>query len=607
MNSYFSILLNREHLLHPFILPSLPFASPKKILNEAFICIKINQAVTAVAVGILSGMVATRINRLAAVGVGISVFYAIAAFFKFQEIDRKCQVAWDKAKLKEPGKELLDQILEDEKLTPENERKKVGEKRIAEEAVRKAEEERLVKEAAEKKKIQEEKEAAKKKKAEEEEEELARKIAARKVEEERLIKEEAARKVEAERLEAERKLSALLDELKALDVSFVSNAKQIGMIFKQLCPHYQDEELIKEYNQHLSVAVPCFVSFSQIINDIFANSALDMKNKTQKIVSLYSSDNSKSYYKNLCHLILLYPRFEEWGGDIRYEELTRDQNLFTQDILINMGSKYSPIIFIQRVAQLQMIIERIANHTKDPNIQNVHRHIAAIGLDINEKRRRIEILTNIKSLLNNARDEGNLEEGQKNAVKLFIENRLYLDPSLVNLNKDIRKWYSSHFPQILTNLFQQIEELKIKIKKTDVDKQKRLKNQLEVLKENLIRYLEYPDLQYGEPIPCLDPWLSLVKEILDSVPLTCAALELHLNTQVKNETVAWMRCLSHLLKLIRENGDEKEIEESKRLFTVMREKIESNLKFKDILVQEKRVKRNEMKILLRELKEAEKA
>lgn len=304
----------------------------------------------------------------------------------------------------------------------------------------------------------------------------------------------------------ETKLNALLGELLKTEESFTKNAQIIQFIFKALFESYPNEQIFEQYDLYLKRALPIYEKVYAQSRFISHNSSLNAREKIHQITALYSSE---LYTHSFSNFILFYRQFECWGGEVEYEKWVQKSSLFSSEIMKNVYEKYTPMIFIQRLPQLSMIIHECAEHTADRDVQSIDKLIRATTKEMNEKRIKIEIVSDISHLLNG---EGNVDD-QKKVVQLFIENQLYQDIELCQINEKVKKYFVSFSHEIFQNLCQRIEELKIKLSDHPSKKVAEFK---EELTERLIRYLTYAKNECVVDYAMID----LAEAVLSETPLT---------------------------------------------------------------------------------------
>lgn len=283
----------------------------------------------------------------------------------------------------------------------------------------------------------------------------------------------------------ESKLNVLLNELVKTEESFMKNAQIIQSIFQKLYEHYPEEHIFEQYHLYLKRALPIYEKMYTQLQLIAQNPTFNILKKINQISTLYSSE---LYTHSFSNFILFYRQFEYWGGEVEYEKWVQKSHLFSSDIMKNVYEKYTPMIFPQRLSQLSMIIHECAEYTADPDVQFIDKLIQTIAKEINEKRIKIEIVSDISHLLNR---EASVDD-QRKIVQLFIENQLYADADLYEINEKIKEYFILFFQEILQNLCQQIEGLKVKLGNKPSKKLVECKDEL---KERLSRYLAYAKIE----------------------------------------------------------------------------------------------------------------
>ncbi len=373
-NSYFFTLLNLQHICHPFTLPA-----KKNTGLSSYI--KINEAVTAVACGVLAILSAMRFNQFAAVGAGCVVFYTITAFFKSKSSTRKCQKAWDHLSFsKQPSQELAKKEFAKLKLT---------QPQVEEDLNHILEEDVLVSE----KSIQPQKD-----------------LSVEENTEKQLIAKKQEKALETAKKKIEKRNENLLNKLFQSQTSFFENVKEIHNLFLVLKDHYPKESIIIEYEKALSESLVHFNQFYQALRLTYENSSLKASDRIQQIATLYRSDKAQESYDSLSSLILLHHQFEDWGGEDRYEKLATD--LFDQEILVDLHSQYSPILFNEYLPQLQEMMQELAQNVSShgSHIQDTQTYLKTISEAIEEKKRKAEDLAAARKSENQKKREHILRE-----------------------------------------------------------------------------------------------------------------------------------------------------------------------------------------------------
>lgn len=350
------------------------------------------------------------------------------------------------------------------------------------------------------------------------------------------------------------KFSYLLNEFFEVEQSFTQNAKTVTFIFQQLHELYPSEQIFEYYTLYLKNALPHFETLSAHFNAIIQDSSLDSTNKIEQIMMLYCPD---WYYQFLFDFTVLYQQFERWGGEFECEKWMQKAQRFSKSITKEVHSIYSPLIFIQRLPQLTLMVQELTKYSSDLKIQELGNTIKEKIEAVRERKRKIAIVEEISYLLSQENEE-NADENQKKATQLFIENRLYVIPELQEIHQKIKNYYSLYFQNILQNLFKQVEELKVKVKKKS-------SKQLEIfnheLKERLLRYLEYSK-NYAASSLNFEPWIHLAHIVLAEASLTGVVLKSYIEKQPDNNKLLLMKCFSDFLYFVKEHGNEEIVHES---------------------------------------------
>lgn len=314
-----------------------------------------------------------------------------------------------------------------------------------------------------------------------------------------------------EKMKEQSQLNLLLNELVRTEESFKKNAQTVQLIFQQLRESYPEEHIFEQYDQYLRRALPIYEKICAQIQSISQQSALNSSDKINHITALYSSE---LYTHSFSNFILFYRQFESWGGEVEYEKWMHKSCLFSSEIMQGVYEQYTPMIFIQRLSQLSMLIHECAKLTDDPKIQSIDKLIRTIAKEINRKRIKIEIASDISHLLSRM-NEKEFEDDQKKIVQLFIENQLYEDVEFHEINEKVKEYFALFSHEILMNLCKQIEEVKVKLSRSS---SKELIEFHGDLKEKLFRYLAYG--KNG----CLDDHsrIHLAEAVLADKPLTSA-------------------------------------------------------------------------------------
>lgn len=257
-------------------------------------------------------------------------------------------------------------------------------------------------------------------------------------------------------------------------------------------------------------------------------------------------------------------------------------DLFPPDTLTKISGDYNPIVFVQRLPRHQLLMKEIMKYAGDEVIfHKALSRIKAKATEINEKKRVKEITVEFFQLLKLSKEIALLpkqrKEAQKKALQIFVENLFYLNPAFKGAYSEMKAIYPLVYQKILPAIFNQIEELKLEIiKQTPEEKEKleKLKIELNQLKANLNKFLEY-EKKIAGPISSFGIWAKMSKEILAAKSLKCDGI--HLCLLMPGATPAFVQSVLDLLKVIIKKGGPEVDQESQQIITMIEVTIQDKL------------------------------
>ena len=214
-------------------------------------------------------------------------------------------------------------------------------------------------------------------------------------------------------------------------------------------------------------------------------------------------------------------------------------------------SLYSPILFIQWLNQMSLFVNEFSKYATDEHVQSALIKIKKCQEVAFGRLSEVQCQDDVAYLLRKGRCDNN-DENLKRAVQLFIEKQFILKSDVCpEMAQDIKKYYLLFFQEILSNLFKQIEELKIKIAQRPTNTSIQLSLDL---KSKLLKVVDYSRLECTNFEAAFEPWNHLASAVLAEEPLNHAGLIRSIEHYPNDKKLLFMKILADFILFIPKEG-----------------------------------------------------
>ncbi len=250
-------------------------------------------------------------------------------------------------------------------------------------------------------------------------------------------------------------LIRLLNEFLDTEALFIQKVRGMRILFQNFCGQNRPAKILQEYHHHLKNSLDSFETIYSESLEVFQNGWTFPEEQVMRLAKVYCDEG---FYRHLSLLIGLYPAFISWEedeGDEEYAHFIRESRFFPFDVIEEAACRFHPMIFSQHLQELVFFFESFRRFCKNREIELA---LAIMAKTKDETTRKLNFRSVVETICDLLDEKG--EEKCRFAIELYLNERLFCDPKMHELEKKVKQLFPLHCRAIFFELFESIERLK---------------------------------------------------------------------------------------------------------------------------------------------------